>query len=169
MSNLKERWQQLALSNKTKKQEADFWKDYLDKEQKIYETILGEKITNLKGKFSDLAQHYNMSNEYFLGFIDGIRGALDRDIVLDDLGEDTELDYNIDYEKLYKEMVAYKADHLYRLPQWDSIFNEDKRKELYISQRKSRTIINPQKPGRNDPCPCGSGKKYKKCCGINEQ
>jgi len=20
-------------------------------------------------------------------------------------------------------------------------------------------------PGRNDPCPCGSGKKYKKCCG----
>lgn len=169
MSNLKERWQQLALSNKTKKQEADFWKDYLDKEQRIYETILGEKITNLKGKFSDLAQHYNMSNEYFLGFIDGIRGALDRDIVLDDLGEDTELDYNIDYEKLYKEMVAYKADHLYRLPQWDSIFNEDKRKELYISQRKSRTIINPQKPGRNDPCPCGSGKKYKKCCGINEQ
>jgi len=24
------------------------------------------------------------------------------------------------------------------------------------------------KVGRNDPCPCGSGKKYKKCCGINE-
>jgi uncharacterized protein YecA (UPF0149 family) len=21
--------------------------------------------------------------------------------------------------------------------------------------------------GRNDPCPCGSGKKYKKCCGVN--
>ena len=25
-----------------------------------------------------------------------------------------------------------------------------------------------QKPGRNDPCPCGSGKKYKKCCGQGE-
>ncbi len=23
------------------------------------------------------------------------------------------------------------------------------------------------KIGRNDPCPCGSGKKYKKCCGVN--
>ncbi|MDD6298928.1 SEC-C metal-binding domain-containing protein [Hornefia butyriciproducens] len=23
----------------------------------------------------------------------------------------------------------------------------------------------PKKPGRNDPCPCGSGKKYKHCCG----
>ena len=25
-----------------------------------------------------------------------------------------------------------------------------------------------KKPGRNDPCPCGSGKKYKNCCGMNE-
>jgi preprotein translocase subunit SecA len=24
-----------------------------------------------------------------------------------------------------------------------------------------------KKVGRNDPCPCGSGKKYKKCCGRN--
>lgn len=23
-------------------------------------------------------------------------------------------------------------------------------------------------PGRNDPCPCGSGKKYKKCCGAKK-
>ncbi len=26
--------------------------------------------------------------------------------------------------------------------------------------------VAPYKPGRNDPCPCGSGKKYKKCCGM---
>ena len=26
-----------------------------------------------------------------------------------------------------------------------------------------------QKVGRNDPCPCGSGKKYKKCCGLKEE
>jgi uncharacterized protein YecA (UPF0149 family) len=25
------------------------------------------------------------------------------------------------------------------------------------------------KVGRNDPCPCGSGKKYKKCCGAGEE
>ena len=35
--------------------------------------------------------------------------------------------------------------------------------------RKSEPIQRTQvKVGRNDPCPCGSGKKYKKCCGINE-
>ncbi len=28
--------------------------------------------------------------------------------------------------------------------------------------------IRSEKPGRNDSCPCGSGKKYKKCCGMNE-
>ncbi|MFN2340890.1 MAG: preprotein translocase subunit SecA [Halanaerobium sp.] len=27
------------------------------------------------------------------------------------------------------------------------------------------TIVKEEEPGRNDPCPCGSGKKYKKCCG----
>ncbi|MCB1136293.1 MAG: SEC-C domain-containing protein [Chlamydiia bacterium] len=26
-----------------------------------------------------------------------------------------------------------------------------------------------EKPGRNDPCPCGSGKKYKKCCYTKDQ
>ncbi len=25
--------------------------------------------------------------------------------------------------------------------------------------------VTPLKPGRNDPCPCGSGRKFKKCCG----
>jgi len=30
---------------------------------------------------------------------------------------------------------------------------------------KSQPLINANKIGRNDPCPCGSGKKYKKCCG----
>ena len=29
-------------------------------------------------------------------------------------------------------------------------------------------IHNGQKIGRNDPCPCGSGKKYKNCCGKEE-
>lgn len=28
-------------------------------------------------------------------------------------------------------------------------------------------VVKGEEPGRNDPCPCGSGKKYKKCCGAN--
>jgi preprotein translocase subunit SecA len=39
------------------------------------------------------------------------------------------------------------------------------------AQDAARTVVAPRhvtnKVGRNDPCPCGSGKKYKKCCGLN--
>ena len=31
-----------------------------------------------------------------------------------------------------------------------------------------KPVVVKEKIGRNDPCPCGSGKKYKKCCGINQ-
>ncbi len=34
---------------------------------------------------------------------------------------------------------------------------------------KKQPVRKGQKVGRNDPCPCGSGKKYKKCCGANEE
>ena len=44
---------------------------------------------------------------------------------------------------------------------------EERRKELYKESRNSGTVVKGKKIGRNDPCPCGSGKKYKKCCGRN--
>ena len=37
-----------------------------------------------------------------------------------------------------------------------------------ITVNENRTVVNEgPKVGRNDPCPCGSGKKYKNCCGKN--
>ena len=41
-------------------------------------------------------------------------------------------------------------------------------KELYKQQKASGTIRKGKKIFPNDPCPCGSGKKYKKCCGMHE-
>ena len=37
-------------------------------------------------------------------------------------------------------------------------------KDLDILLNPMKTRIAEEKVGRNDPCPCGSGKKYKKCC-----
>lgn len=34
-----------------------------------------------------------------------------------------------------------------------------------LQDEKPEQVINVEKVGRNEPCPCGSGKKYKKCCG----
>ena len=83
------------------------------------------------------------------------------------LTEDSDITLTIDFESLFKKMVEYRAEHLFTLPQWDGIFDADTRKRLTLEQKKSRTVVKGTKVGRNDPCPCGSGKKYKKCCGAN--
>ena len=36
-------------------------------------------------------------------------------------------------------------------------------------ETEKKPVKKAEKVGRNDPCPCGSGKKYKKCCGANEE
>ncbi|MEG1576654.1 MAG: SEC-C metal-binding domain-containing protein, partial [Clostridium sp.] len=82
--------------------------------------------------------------------------------------EDTKVKIEIDAEKLYYNMIEAKADWLYELPQWESILPAEKRKEIYKKQKASGTVHNEEKIYPNDPCPCGSGKKYKKCCGRNK-
>jgi len=40
--------------------------------------------------------------------------------------------------------------------------------EMIANTPKVDPIQAKKEPGRNDPCPCGSGKKYKNCCGANK-
>ena len=82
-----------------------------------------------------------------------------------DIDVKTQVSLDIDLEQLYYHMVEAKADWLYELPAWDEHRTPERRKELYLEQKKSGTIVKEKKVGRNDPCPCGSGKKYKFCCG----
>mgnify|MGYP006306055905 CR=1 FL=1 len=51
----------------------------------------------------------------------------------------------------------------YRI-EWDKTKPEDI-SDLELLQTPVKTVNVEKKVGRNDPCPCGSGKKYKKCCG----
>jgi preprotein translocase subunit SecA len=102
------------------------------------------------------------------GFLDGINDSLIEKNPIETMDEDTVVNLGFDKELLYKNMVDAKADWLYEIPAWKDIFPEEKLHELYLEQKKSGTIVKPKKIGRNDPCPCGSGKKYKKCCGRNK-
>ena len=102
-----------------------------------------------------------------VGFLDGIDESLKEPNPIETMDEDTVVSLAFDKEKLYKNMVAAKADWLYELPQWKEIYSEEELKKLYKEQKESTTIRKEKKIGRNDPCPCGSGKKYKKCCGKN--
>ena len=65
-------------------------------------------------------------------------------------------------------MLKADADYLYTLPQWDDVLTEEKRADIVKEFKRSKTVHKEKVPGRNDPCPCGSGKKYKKCCGANK-
>src|SRR5581483_8584030 len=57
----------------------------------------------------------------------------------------------------------------------EEAFHRRKRRELEHArmagagdrQTVQQVVRSGAKVGRNDPCPCGSGKKYKKCCGAN--
>ena len=100
-----------------------------------------------------------------MGFVDGINESLKNSYDLEKVDENTELVFDIDLENLYFNMLDAKADYLYTLPQWDGIFSQEKRAEIEKNYKDSKIVRNENKIGRNDPCPCGSGKKYKKCCG----
>lgn len=142
-----------------------FWAVYFNTEKEIYEKLLTNPDEVVAGTVKELADKFQVDLMTMVGFLDGINDSLKEANPIETMEEVTVVNLAFDKEKLYKNMVDAKADWLYELPQWNKIFDEDKRKELYREQKRSGTIVKGHKVGRNDPCPCGSGKKYKFCCG----
>ena len=168
MSTLYQQWQDLAYDETADRSQLEkFWGTYFQIEKEIYEKLLSNPDEVVKGTVKELAEKFGQEVLTMIGFLDGINESLLIEIDLDTVEEDTVVSLAFDKERLYKNMVAAKADWLYELPQWDEIFTPEKRKELYLEQKKSGTVVKAKKIGRNDPCPCGSGKKYKYCCGKN--
>ncbi|HIX14793.1 MAG TPA: SEC-C domain-containing protein [Candidatus Hungatella pullicola] len=164
-----ENWRNLAygdgLDERSREQ---LWKNYFIVEKGIYEHILSKPSEVVEGTVEELAKRYGTDIQTMTGFLDGINESLKGyENPIETMDENTVVKIEIDPEKLYYNMVEAKAEWLYNLPEWDNILTEEKRKELYKSQKASGTIVKGPKIGRNDPCPCGSGKKYKKCCGKN--
>ena len=164
--SLLEQWREYAYQNQESEQQAQmFWASYFNQEKEIYEQILAEPETVVTGTVKELAEKYDVDLQIMVGFLDGINDSLKEANPIDTMDEDTVVNLGYDKEKLYYNMVGAKAEWLYTLPQWNALLSEERRKELYKEQKSSTTIVKPKKVGRNDPCPCGSGKKYKKCCG----
>lgn len=167
MALLKE-WYAVAYNEKANKGDLQrFWARYFNLEKGVYEKLLVNPDEEVKGTVKELAEKYELSVMEMTGFLDGINDSLVEPNPIDDMEEDTVVSLKFDKVKLYKNMVAARADWLYELPQWNDIFDEATKKALYLEEKKSGTIIKEKKIGRNDPCPCGSGRKYKQCCGKN--
>lgn len=163
---LLQEWRDMAYSQQADRAQLQkFWTEYFLIEKGIYEKLLSNPNEVVKGTVKELAEKFDVELMSMVGFLDGINDSLKIQNPIEEMDENTEVNLGYDIETLYKNMVDAKADWLYELPQWNSIFSEEKRKELYLEQKKSGTVVKGPKIGRNDPCPCGSGKKYKHCCG----
>lgn len=163
--SLYKNWTDMVIDFVKTRGEAEFWKEYGSIEKHIYTRILAEHKDTVSGSIKDLASKYETTTIFFMGFLDGINDSLEEALDLENLEEDSDISIKINFEKLYFNMLDAKADYLYGLPQWESIFSPEKRKEIRQQWVASKTVVNKNKIGRNDACPCGSGKKYKNCCG----
>ena len=166
---LLQQWRNTAYSETANKGDLQrLWGKYFEQEQEIYSQLLADPATEVKGTVKELADKYGVTVNTMVGFLDGINDSLKEANPIETMEEDTVVSLAFDTEKLYKNMVAAGADWLYGLPEWEAIYDEDTRKALYKEQKRSTTVVNEEaKVYPNDPCPCGSGKKYKKCCGRN--
>ncbi len=163
---LLQEWHKIAYNEQQSQQSLQkFWNDYFKKEQAIYAELLKNPNTEVKGTVKELAEKYGVTVMEMTGFLDGINDSLVTANPIETMEEDTVVSLAFNNELLYKNMVDAKADWLYNLPEWDEIFDAETKKALYLEQKKSNTVVKPKKIGRNDPCPCGSGKKYKQCHG----
>lgn len=161
-------WRDIAYSETANKGDLQrFWAAYFQEEKDIYVEILKTPDQAVEGTVKELAEKFKVSIMTMTGFLDGINDSLIQANPIEEMEEDTKVSLAYDVELLYKNMVGADAEWLFELEEWNTILDEAKRKELFKEQRLSTTIVKEDKVYPNDPCTCGSGKKYKKCCGKN--
>ncbi|AYE34285.1 SEC-C metal-binding domain-containing protein [Clostridium septicum] len=163
--SLYKQWTDMVVEYVKTKGEQAFWAEYTQIETSIYKDLLANHNKQENTTIEDLAKKYGTTAEFVMGFVDGINDSLNTTYDLETLKVNDKILLDINLEKLYFNMLDAKAEYLYNLPQWDAIFSKEKRKEIQKQYRDSVIVRNENKIGRNDPCTCGSGKKYKKCCG----
>ena len=165
-------WMDKSEDASNRQEYMEYINRYYALEKVAYEKILGAYPDNaefLSGTAAELARKLEFpkdSMDVFVGFIDGIKSSLTNgdELDMEAIDDDYQINLSIDYEKLYYNMRDAKADLLYNIKAWKDILSEEKRNEITKEYRESN-MAHSEHIGRNDPCPCGSGKKYKNCCG----
>lgn len=165
---LYEKWEQILENQGGDSEYKEAFENYLKKETELYRQILSEKEFTLSGTLADLASRFGTDPVVFTGFLDGANTSFSEKVDLKILEETSSLSLEILPKTLYYNMLMAKANWLYNLAEWDGILSEDEKRDIRL--RFNRDVrATSDKIGRNDPCPCGSGKKYKKCCLLSMQ
>jgi hypothetical protein len=160
-----EEWQKRTDENADANTREAFIKHYYAEEQEAYDRILSAFPEKPSGTAKELMGRLGFTDPVvFAGFVDGINPSLASVVDLETLDDASQVAFDIDYEKLFWNMHEAKADWLYDLESWDGVLTEERRDDIVKRYRVSKMAVS-SKVGRNDPCPCGSGRKYKVCCG----
>ena len=161
--SLYEQWEDLCNKQRTPQESNMYWSAYFDTEKEAYKKILISKEEVVEGTVAELADKFEMTKPQTTGFIDGINTSLKEEVDINILEAETQVKLEIIWEKLYENMLNAKADWLYNLEEWDGILSAEQRQDIKKAFNSAKMAVS-TKVGRNEPCPCGSGKKYKNCC-----
>jgi hypothetical protein len=74
--------------------------------------------------------------------------------------------YTLDWLEFYQDTEIDRRQRRWEREKRARETGEDNRSERIVSSGPRPFVYDKPKVGRNDPCPCGSGKKFKKCCGM---
>ncbi|PIR98689.1 MAG: preprotein translocase subunit SecA [Candidatus Colwellbacteria bacterium CG10_big_fil_rev_8_21_14_0_10_41_28] len=137
----------------------------LDMQELDYEKILekvDEKLKEFKGLTPIGRQILALIDSLWMGHLENIE-ALRESVRLRAYGQkDPQVEYRREgrmlYDRMQENIEGWLFSHFFRL----KINEEDNKLEL---DTRPASALNKDRVGRNDPCPCGSGKKYKKCHG----
>jgi uncharacterized protein YecA (UPF0149 family) len=163
--SLYKKWEEITNTEMDPVAKKNYWEEYFSKEKDVYREILKNKEFEIQSTVKDFSEKYKMTLEWVIGFIDGINTSLKEMVEVTNLEEDSSFHLSIDVEKLLFNMHGAQAEWLYNLTEWEDVLPLDRRKEIEKEYKSSKTVVVENRIGRNDPCSCGSGKKYKKCCG----
>ncbi|PWL72315.1 MAG: preprotein translocase subunit SecA [Clostridiales bacterium] len=158
-------------------EKADISKQLIDKAMELYEgreKLLGpqmlrelERVILLKMVDTKWIDHIDAMDELRRGI--SLRAYGQRDPVVE---------YRLEGFDMFDEMVASIRADTVRLLLTIQLKSSEELKREQVAKPTTTSLggekvvkkqpVRKQKIGRNDPCPCGSGKKYKKCCGMHE-
>ena len=145
------------------------WKNYYQEEKKVYKAVLANVDEEIRGTVAELAERFGVEPMMMAGILDGMDTSLKEPNDVKNLTDETPVHILVEPETLFANMIDAGADWLYHLPEWEGVLSEERRKEILGEKKgeKEANTVKVIKVGRNDPCPCGSGKKYKYCHGRN--
>ncbi len=160
------------------KSNAEFKEYFFDKAMAIYDAKTAEYGERIMGELERKVLLHNVDKRW-MDHIDAME-ELKRGIYLRSYAQqDPVIAFRMESFDMFDEMTSLIREGTvvtlltFRLKSEEDIKREQAAKITATSgstdgSEKKRPIKKGEKVGRNDPCPCGSGKKYKKCCGMNE-